>query len=134
MMLSPELERTQAYDDVKDGDNDIKDADGNDISTIKFDAFFLKDKNGDGIAESIRGTCNEVGGQATLYMNLSVAEEGHLTNGKITINSKNFYFNTSIVKDNEVEEKLCFYKYKRNKTKGHNKWNTKIINGFCTFR
>ncbi len=89
-MLSPELERTQAYDDVKDGDNDIKDADGNDISTIKFDAFFLKDKNGDGIAESIRGTCNEVGDQATLYMNLSVAEEGHLTNGKITINSKTF--------------------------------------------
>ena len=103
-MLSPELERMQAYDDVKDGDNAIKDTDGKDISTIKFDAFFLKDKNGDGIAESIRGTCNEVGDQATLYMNLSVAEEGHLTNGKITINSKNFYFNTSIVKDNEVEE------------------------------
>ena len=94
MMLSPELERTQAYDDVKDGDNNVKDTEGNDISTVKFDAFFLKDKNGDGVAESIRGTCNEVGAQATLYMNLSVAEEGHLTNGKITINSKNFYFNT----------------------------------------
>ena len=41
-MLSPELERMQAYDDVKDGDNAIKDTDGKDISTIKFDAFFLK--------------------------------------------------------------------------------------------
>lgn len=40
MMLSPELERTQAYDDVKDGDNNVKDTEGNDISTVKFDAFF----------------------------------------------------------------------------------------------
>ena len=59
--MSSELQRTQAYDDVKDGDN-----------AVKFDAFFLKDKNGDGVAESIRGTCNEIGSQASLYMELSV--------------------------------------------------------------
>lgn len=129
MMLAPALERTQAYDDVKDGDNDIKDADGNDISTIKFDAFFLKDKNGDGVAESIRGTCNEVGGQATLYMNLSVAEEGHLTNGKITINSKNFYFNTSIVKDNEVEENYVSTNTKEIKLKDITNGTQKLLMG-----
>lgn len=129
IMLSPELERMQAYDDVKDGDNDIKDADGNDISTIKFDAFFLKDKNGDGIAESIRGTCNEVGSQETLYMNLSVAEEGHLTNGKITINSKNFYFNTSIVKDNEVEENYVSTNTKEIKLKDITNGTQKLLMG-----
>lgn len=102
--MSSELQRTQAYDDVKDGDNEIEDADGNVVNAVKFDAFFLKDKNGDGIAESIRGTCNEVGSQASLYMELSVLEEGRLKDGKITINSNNFYFNTTIVKDNEVQE------------------------------
>lgn len=128
-MLSPELERTQAYEDVKDGDNGIKDTDGNDISTVKFDAFFLKDKNGDGIAESIRGTCNEVGGQATLYMNLSVAEEGHLTNGKITINSENFYFNTSIVKDNEVEKNYVSTNTKEIKLKDITNGTQKLLMG-----
>lgn len=102
--MSSELQRTQAYDDVKDGDNAVKDAEGNTIQAIKFDAFFLKDKDGDGIAESIRGTCNEIGSQASLYMELSVLEQGKLKDGKITINSNNFYFNTSIVKDTEVKE------------------------------
>ena len=102
--MSSELQRTQAYDDVKDGDNAVKDNDGNTVNAVKFDAFFLKDKNGDGIAESIRGTCNEIGSQASLYMELSVLEQGRLKDGKITINSNNFYFNTTIVKDNEVKE------------------------------
>lgn len=102
--MTSELQRTQSYEDVKDGDNLITDTDGNDLSAVRFDAFFLKDKNGDGIADAIRGTCNEIGGQANLYMNLSVLEEGKLTDGKITINSENFYFNTSIVKDNEIKE------------------------------
>ena len=56
--MSTELQRTQVYEDVKDGDNAITDVDGNSLNAVKFDAFFLKDKNGDGIAESIRGTCN----------------------------------------------------------------------------
>lgn len=102
--MSSELQRTQSYDDVKDGDNKVEDANGNNVSAVKFDAFFLKDKNGDGIAESIRGTCNEIGSQASLYMELSVLEQGRLKDGKITINSNNFYFNTTIVKDNEVKE------------------------------
>ena len=102
--MSSELQRTQAYDDVKDGDNAVKDNDGNTVNTVKFDAFFLKDKNGDGVAESIRGTCNEIGSQASLYMELSVLEQGTIKDGKITINSNNFYFNTTIVKDNEVKE------------------------------
>ena len=101
--MTSELQRTQAYEDVKDGDNAITDIDGSTLNAVKFDAFFLKDKNGDGIAESIRGTCNEVANQANLYMELSVLEEGYLTNGRITINADNFYFNTSIVKDNEVK-------------------------------
>ena len=37
-------------------------------------------------------------------MELSVLEQGRLKDGKITINSNNFYFNTTIVKDNEVKE------------------------------
>lgn len=102
LQMTPELSRTQAYDDVVDGDEAIFDADNNQITAVQFDAFFLKDKDGDGTAESIRGTCNEIGSEANLYMELKVLEEGQLKDATITINSNNFYFNTSIVKDNVI--------------------------------
>jgi len=39
-----------------------------------------------------------------LYMELNVLTNGYLENGVITINSDNFYLQTSIPKDNEVKE------------------------------
>ena len=97
--LSAEIQRSLSYDEVQDGDEEI---DG--VQNVEFDAFFLKDLDSDGVAESIRGTCNEVGGQGTLYMNLNVVEEGYVTNGKITINANNFYLKTAIVADSEVSQ------------------------------
>ena len=95
--LTPEILRSMSYDVVEDGDEAI---DG--VEYVEFDAFFLKDLDSDGIADSIRGTCNEVGSSGTLYMELNVIEEGYVTDGKITINAQNFYFKTAIVADDQV--------------------------------
>ena len=96
---NPELARAMEYEDVKEGDEAVEGTD-----YVQFDAFFLRDINQDGYAESIRGTCKEVGEEDTLYMNLNVLTNGYLKDGKITINSNNFYFQTAIPKDNEIKE------------------------------
>ena len=98
--ISPELARAMTYDEVKDGDEDVEGTDGH----VNFDAFFLRDLNGDGYAESIRGTCKEVGEEDTLYMEISVNTAGYLKSGKITINADNFYFQTALPKDGELKE------------------------------
>ena len=94
------------YDEVKDGEENTS------SEYVKFDAFFLKDRNGDGIADGVRGTCNAVGGEDTLYINLQVLTEGYLKDGKITIGTpisgktahqKNFYLKTDIPKDTEIK-------------------------------
>lgn len=102
--LTPEFLRTQAYDDVKSGDEAVYDKNDEKITAIEFDAFFLKDTNGDGNAESVRGTCNEIGKEANFFMELKVIEEGQVKDAMITINSSNFYFNTAIVKDSIVSD------------------------------
>ena len=96
--ISPEIIRSREYDVVKPGDE------ATDSDYVLFDAFFLKDLDGDGTADSIRGTCNEIGKEDTLYMDLKVLNNGYFKNGKITINSSNFYFNTAIVKDSIIKE------------------------------
>ena len=53
---NPELAKAMTYEEVKDGDENIEGTDN-----VKFDAFFLRDLNGDGYAESIRGTSKEIG-------------------------------------------------------------------------
>ena len=57
-----------------------------------------------GYAEKLRGTCREVSGTDTLYMNLNVLTNGTLENGKITINSKNMKLSTALVKDGVIKE------------------------------
>lgn len=99
--MNQEFLKTQNYAEVdKEKDKIVKSIDGDKIG-IEFDVFFKKDKNGDGIAESIRGTCNQIGKEANLYMELGV-QEGYIKDSVITINSDNFYLNTSIIKDNEI--------------------------------
>ena len=97
--LSPEIARSMEYEQVQDGDEDLEET-----NNVKFDAFFLRDLDGDGYAESIRGTCNEIGEEATLYMELNVLTEGYLKDGKITINSDNFYLQTNLPKDEELAD------------------------------
>ena len=97
--ISPEIARSMEYEQVQEGDENLEET-----NNVKFDAFFLRDLDGDGYAESIRGTCNEIGEEATLYMELNVLTEGYLKDGKITINSDNFYLQTNLPKDEELAD------------------------------
>lgn len=94
-----ELLVARKYEQVEDGDEAI---DGTEFVT--FDAFYLRDLDGDGYAEKIRGTCKEIGTQDTLYMDLNVLTNGTLKDAKITINGKNFYFATALVKDSVIAQ------------------------------
>ena len=93
----PETLKSRTYAQVENGDEAI---DG--TNYVKFDAYYLRDLNGDGYAEKLRGTCKEIGTEDTLYMDLSVITNGTLKDAKITINGKNFYLNTAIVKDSVI--------------------------------
>ena len=95
--LDSEIARSMEYEQVQPGDENVSGTD-----YVKFDAFFLRDLNNDGYAESIRGTCREIGQSDTLYMDINVQSNGYLENGRITINSQNMYFSTSIVEDDVV--------------------------------
>ena len=97
--ISAELAKAMTYPEVGEGENAV---DGTD--NVKFDAFFLRDINGDGYAESIRGTSKQIGEEDTLYMELNVQTAGYLKDGKIEINGENFYLQTSLPKDNELKD------------------------------
>ena len=97
-IFDTELARTQSYNQVQKGDDEVKGTDN-----VKFDAFFLSDINGDSYAESIRGTCKEIGKEDKIYMELKV-QGGNLEDGKIEINGKNFYLQTVLPKDKEIKE------------------------------
>ena len=96
---NPELARAMEYEEVKEGDEAVEGTD-----YVEFDAFFLRDINQDGYAESIRGTCKPIGQDDTLYMELNVQTAGYLKNTKIDINGENFYLQTSLPKDNELKD------------------------------
>ena len=96
--LSPENQRAINYEQCQDGDEAV---DG--TNNVKFNAFFLRDINGDGYAEKLKGTCKEIGKEDTLYMELIVQTGGHLENGKVEINGQNFYLQTVLPKDNELK-------------------------------
>ena len=97
--LDKELDVSKAYSVVRAGDEKISGTD-----YVTFDAFYLRDLDGDGYAEKIRGSCREIGKQDTLYMDLNVLTNGTLKNAKITINSNNFYFSTALVKDSVIAQ------------------------------
>ena len=96
----PELARAMTYAQVKDGE------DATNSDYVKFDVYFLKDLNNDGIAEKIRGTCREIGSDSALYMNFSVNTNGYVKDGVITINGKNFYMQTQIPKDDQIKDNV----------------------------
>ena len=98
VVLSPENQRAINYGQYQDGDEAV---DGTD--NVKLNAFFLRDLNGDGYAEKLKGTCKEIGKEDTLYMEIIVQTEGKLKNGKIEINGHNFYMQTVLPKDNELK-------------------------------
>ena len=98
-VYDPELARAMTYDQFEPGDDDIEGTDN-----VKFSAFFLRDLDGDGYAEKIKGTCKEIGKQDTLFLEINVLTGGKLTNGTVNINGENFQLVTYIPKDNEVKK------------------------------
>ena len=97
--ITPELARAMHYPEVVEGDEAVEGTD-----YVKFDAFFLRDIDFDGYAESIRGTSKEIGSEDTLYMELNVQTQGYLKDAKITINGENFYLQTALPKDDELKD------------------------------
>ena len=98
--MSAENRRAMNYEQVQEGDEIVENTNG----AVNFDAFFLRDLNGDGYTESIRGTSKEIGKEDTLYMELNVQTEGYLKNAKIEINGENFYLQTALPKDDELKD------------------------------
>ena len=91
--------RAMTYEELSEEDENVEGTDN-----VKFSAFFLRDINGDGYAEKIKGTCKQVTtGQDTLYMEIVVQTAGKLKNGKIEIDGKNFYLQTTLPKDTELK-------------------------------
>ena len=101
---NPEPSVAMTYDEVQPGDE----ATNSDF--VQFDAYFLKDINNDGVADKVRGTCNEIRTSDDLYMDLTVLTNGYLKDAKITINSDgseedgNFYFTTEIAADSQIKQ------------------------------
>lgn len=88
----------QKYDLVKENE------DATQSSNVRFDAYVLKDIDGDGKAEKLRGTCKKIGEQDTLYMELNVNGLGTLKNASISINGKNFYLSTALVESDVISK------------------------------
>ena len=99
--IGPELAKAMTYPVIEDKEEEAS-VEG--TENVKFDAFFLRDINGDGYAESIRGTSKEIGKEDTLYMELNVQTAGYLKDAKITVNGENFYLQTSLPKDDELKD------------------------------
>ena len=98
LQSDPEIRRSMEYEQVADGDENTN------SPYVQFDAFFLRDLNGDGYAESIRGTCRDISDTDTLYMEINTLTNGTFKNGKITINSQNMNLQTAIVEDNVIKQ------------------------------
>ena len=97
LVMTPELARAKTYDRVEEGDKAVEGTEN-----VKFDAFFLRDLDGDGYADGVRGTCKEIGKEDTLYMEIDVQTEGYLKDAKILIEGKNIYLQTALPKDEQL--------------------------------
>ncbi len=95
---TPEQAKAMTYTQVKEGEESVEGTEN-----VKFDAFFLRNIENDEYAESVRGTCKEIGKEDTIYMELNVQKAGYLKNAKITINAQNFYLQTTLPKDDELK-------------------------------
>ena len=95
----PEIMISRNYAQVNPGDEHVDNTD-----YVTFDAFYLRDLDGDGYAEKIRGSCREIGDSDTIYMDFNVLTNGVLKDGKITINGKNIKFSAALVADSVIAQ------------------------------
>ena len=73
-----EIIRSMSYDEFGDTDSNVENTEN-----VKFSSFFLRDLDGDGYAEKLKGTCKEICSSDVLYLELQVQTGGYLKNGKI---------------------------------------------------
>ncbi len=99
LLADPEIQKSMEYEQVQEGDEKVPNTD-----YVQFDAFFLRDLDGDGYAEQVRGMCRDINKTDTLYMNLNVLTNGKLVDGKITIKTSNMNLSTAIVEDNVIKQ------------------------------
>ena len=99
LLADPEIQKSMEYEQVQEGDEKVPNTD-----YVQFDAFFLRDLDGDGDAEQVRGMCRDINKTDTLYMNLNVLTNGKLVDGKITIKTSNMNLSTAIVEDNVIKQ------------------------------
>ena len=92
-VYNPELARAMTYGEFTDDDAKTE------TEYVEFGAFYLRDLNGDGIAERVKGTCREIGKIDALYFELNVLTDGYLQDGVITINGENIKLSTAIPQD-----------------------------------
>ena len=95
-IANPELARAMNYGELTSKDEETQ------SENVRFSVYFARDLNGDGYAEKVKGTCKEIGGEDTLYMNINVLGDGTLQNAKIEIQSDNMYFKTALVDDEVI--------------------------------
>ena len=133
--LGPENLRAMNYEQFTDGDEVVY-KDGTQgteneevIDNVKFSSFFLRDLDGDGYAEKLKGTCKEIGTEDTLYMEIIVQTAGYLKDGKIQIDGKNFYMQTSLPKDNELKSNYIGNNIKTIEFENLNNGTQKLLTG-----
>ena len=126
--IDPELARAMTYEQFQDGDDVIEGTDN-----VKFSAFFLRDLDGDGYAEKLKGTCKEIGSRDTLYMEINVLTGGRLNNAMIEIDGKNFNLATSLPKDQQIKANAISNNTKKIEFNDLLNGTQKLLNGIVSF-
>ncbi len=101
--LTPEMLREREYGQLTDEAVETVDTHER-VENVKFGAFFTRDLNGDGRAEYMLGTCKRIGTTDTLFLDLSVKNNGYLRDGKIEIINPNFTNKMSVLKDSMLKQ------------------------------
>ena len=133
--ISRENLRAMNYEEFIEGDEKVyvSNTQGTDseqiVDNVKFSTFFLRDLDGDGYAEKLKGTCKEIGKEDTLYMEIIVQTAGYLKDGKIQINGNNFYLQTALPKDNELKANYIGNNIKTIEFENLNNGTQKLITG-----
>ena len=106
--IDPELARAMTYDRLYDGEDAVYAVDGEGnitdeiVDNIKFSTFFLRDINGDGYADKIKGTCQKTDESDLLYIDFNIMTAGYLKNGLIEFEDGNYELTTSLIQDSVV--------------------------------
>ncbi len=96
-----------SYGEFNENDKKVEGTNNN----LTFSPFFASDHEDDKYSERLKGTCNQVGKSDILFIDVGVNNGGILKDGVITINSRNFRYQTripqsSIIKNNCVSSNL----------------------------